>query len=288
MKIALFNDFRLGLVQDDRIYDIGAVLFGDDHSHPCLMSAFIHRYGEYKDIVMERMNEAPVYMLAETRLRQPVARPGKILAAPVNYASHQREMNVRHTARGLGFFLKASSSLIGPGDAIVLPASKPGRRFDHELELAAVIGQRAKNVKAVDAGKYIFGYTCLNDVTLRPDEHHEEERCLRKSFDTFTPVGPWIVTADEIGDPQNLQMTLHVNDERRQHANTGSMICGIAELVEIFSHVTTLEPGDIIATGTPDGVAPIRPGDVVRIEIERIGVLANPVETELQRGREAQ
>ncbi|RUS45731.1 fumarylacetoacetate hydrolase family protein [Cohnella sp. AR92] len=280
MKFALFNDFQLGLVQDSRIYDIGLVLFGAEHPHPCLMKAFIDQYDSYKTNVEELIKEAPSFALSEVRLRQPVSKPGKILAAPVNYYSHQREMNLHNTARGLGFFLKANTSLIGPGDPIVLPAYKAGRRIDHELELAIVIGKKAKNVKAADAGDYLFGYTCLNDVTLRPDEQNEEERCLRKSFDTFTPMGPWIVTADEVGDAQNLEMALHVNDERRQKINTKEMVCGIGELVEIFSHVATLEPGDIIATGTPDGVAPIRRGDRVRIEIERIGVLANPVEAE--------
>lgn len=280
MKIALFNDFQLGILRDHRIHDIGHVLFGAGHSHACLMTAFILQIGNNPETIERLLAEAPSYPLSDVRLRQPVARPGKILAAPVNYVSHQREMNVRHTARGLGFFLKANTSLIGPGDAIVLPKSKAGRRFDHELELAAVIGKKAKNVQAKDAFDYIFGYTCLNDVTLRPDEHHEEERCLRKSFDTFTPMGPWIVTQDEVGDPQNLEMTLHVNGELRQKINTHAMICGIAELVEIFSHVTTLEPGDIIATGTPDGVAPIKRGDTVRMEIENIGSCVNPVEEE--------
>jgi 2-keto-4-pentenoate hydratase/2-oxohepta-3-ene-1,7-dioic acid hydratase in catechol pathway len=173
------------------------------------------------------------------------------------------------TARSLGFFLKAPSSIIGPGDTILLPYRD--RRFDHELELAFIIGRTAKNVKAEQAMDYIFGYTGLIDVTLRPDEHHQEERCLRKSFDTFTPIGPWIVTKEEIPDPNNLDMELRVNGEIRQKANTRDLICNVSELVEIYSRVMTLEPGDIVATGTPEGVGPLKKGDVVELEIQGVG-----------------
>lgn len=276
MKIALFNDFQLGLVQGERIYDISSLIFADQKP-PCAMVAFIRNYDTYKDIIEAEFNKCPSYDLAQVRLRQPVRYPGKIVAAPVNYLSHKKEMNVQHTARGLGFFLKAGTSLIGHGDPIVLPASKRGRRIDHELELAFVIGKQAKQVKAEDAHSYIFGFTGLNDVTLRPDEHNEEERCLRKSFDTFTPLGPWITTIGDIPDFNNIPMALSVNGEVRQAVNTKDMICGIAELVELYSHVMTLEPGDIIATGTPDGVAPIRAGDEVTIDIAYIGKLTNPV-----------
>jgi 2-keto-4-pentenoate hydratase/2-oxohepta-3-ene-1,7-dioic acid hydratase in catechol pathway len=280
VKIALFNEFQLGVVKDDRIHDIGALLFGTEHPHPCPMVEFVRHYNKYREQVEQGLSGTVSYALSEVRLRQPVSRPGKIVAAPVNYLSHKKEMNVHNTARGLGFFLKANTSLIGPGDPIMLPKIKEGRRIDHELELAFVIGKTAKNVKAEDAYSYIFGYTGLNDVTLRPDADNEEERCLRKSFDTFTPMGPWIVTQDEIAEPQNLNMTLTVNGETRQKVNTADMVCGIAELIELFSHVMTLEPGDIIATGTPDGVAPIKQGDVVKIEIEQIGSFLSLVETE--------
>lgn len=280
MKVALFNDFQLGVVKENRIYDVGRLLFGESFSGVCPMLEFIRGYEQYRERLEARLDQAPSYSLDSVRLRQPVSRPGKIVAAPVNYMSHKKEMNVKHTARTLGFFLKASTSLIGPGDSIVLPRIKAGRRFDHELELAFVIGKKAKNVKAEQAADYIFGYTGLIDVTLRPDAEHEEERCLRKSFDTFTPLGPWIVTGDEIGNPDDLDMRLTVNGEVRQQANTKDMVVGIFELVEIYSHVMTLEPGDVIATGTPEGVGPIRAGDVVRIELEGIGAFSNPVRSE--------
>lgn len=279
MNIALFNDFQLGFVKDDRIYEVGGLLFAGQQPI-CPMIEFIRGYDRFKAVVEARYSECNSYALDEVRLRQPVSHPGKIIAAPVNYLSHKKEMNVQHTARGLGFFLKAGTSIIGPGDAIVLPANKRGRRIDHELELAFVIGKRAKNVAAEDAHQYIFGFTGLNDVTLRPDEHNEEERCLRKSFDTFTPMGPWITTVEDIPDFNNIHMKLTVNGEVRQKAIAKDMVCGIAELVEIYSRVMTLEPGDIIATGTPDGVAPLHAGDVVKIDIERVGAFANSVTAE--------
>lgn len=271
MKLALFNDFQLGVIVDDVIYEIGSHLFSRFHQGIgfCPMVQLIAEFDTYRPEIEKKLHEYPAYALADVRLRQPVKKPGKIVAAPVNYVSHQKEMKVEHTARGLGFFLKAPSSIIGPNDTIVLP--DPNRRFDHELELAFVIGKTAKNVKAENACDYIFGYTGLMDVTLRPDETHHEERCLRKSFDTFTPMGPWIVTKEEIADPNNINMVLTVNGEVRQRVNTKEMICSVTELVEIYSRIMTLEPGDVITTGTPDGVGSIHDGDVVSMEIEGIG-----------------
>ncbi|MBU9723195.1 MULTISPECIES: fumarylacetoacetate hydrolase family protein [Bacillaceae] len=275
MKFLLFDDFQLGLLKDDQIYDIGTLLFGDMKPY-CPMVELIQNYEKYKKKIENAYSDAArVIPLSDVRLRQPVSRPGKVVATPVNYLSHKKEMNVQHTARGLGFFLKANSSIIGPSDVIELPYED--RRIDHELEMAFVIGKKAKNVKREDAHDYIFGYTGLNDVSLRPTEDKVEERCLRKSFDTFTPMGPWIVTSDEIGDPQDLEMSLFVNDEKRQKVNTRNMIVSIAEQLEIFSHIMTLEPGDVVATGTPDGVGPLKDGDIVTIYIEKIGTFKNSV-----------
>jgi 2-keto-4-pentenoate hydratase/2-oxohepta-3-ene-1,7-dioic acid hydratase in catechol pathway len=167
--------------------------------------------------------------------------------------------------------------VVGPGGSICLPRGST-RRFDHESELAAIIGKRAKNVMSAQAFDYVFGYTCLMDITMRLEPGRPaEERPTRKSFDTFTPLGPYLVTADEIPDPQNLSNRLWVNDELRQSANTRDMTVGIAELIEIISSVMTLNPGDVIATGTPEGVGQIKPGDTVRIEIEKVGTLTLPV-----------
>ena len=198
--------------------------------------------------------------------------PGKLMAAPVNYFDHQSEMNAMfnnapYTIEKMGLFLKAPSSITNPDATVLLPLKD--RRFDHEAELAFVIGKEAKNVSAKDASDYIFGYFCLLDMTLRG----EEDRSWRKSFDTFTPMGPWIVTKDEVGDPHNLQMDLWVNEELRQSVNLNQIIWNCYTCLEKASEVMTLQPGDVITTGTPAGVSQITKGDVVRMTIERIGEL---------------
>ena len=177
-----------------------------------------------------------------------------------------------HAIEKYGVFLKAPSSIVGPGDTVELPF--PDRRTDHEVELGAVIGKTARNVSAADAMPFVFGYTAVMDITVRGDE----DRSTRKSFDGFTPVGPVLVTADEIPDPHTIGLQLWVNGERRQNGNTKDMIWNIPKLIEYASHVMTLYPGDLISTGTPDGVGPLEAGDEVAIEIERIGRMSVQVE----------
>jgi len=201
----------------------------------------------------------------------PIPRPGKIVGVPVNYIDHQREMNVEHTVTGLGFFLKSPSSVVGPNGAVALPF--PGRRTDQEAELGVVIGRPTANVSRADALDHVFGYTCLVDVTVRG----AEERSTRKSFPGFTPIGPWITTADEVPDPTDLRIRGWVNDELRQDESTSQMIYGVAELIEFISSVVTLDVGDIIATGTPAGVGPVSDGDIIRVEIDAVGELVVPV-----------
>ena len=191
--------------------------------------------------------------------------PTKVLAAPVNYKKHQAEMSAANTIHELGFFLKAPSSIIGPGDTIRLPF--PDRRTDHEVELAVVIGREATRVRAADALDFVFAYTILVDVTVRGGE----DRSTRKSFDTFTPMGPALVTAEEVPDPQDLGMRLWLNGELKQDASTRDMIEGVAGLIQHASSIMTLLPGDVLSTGTPEGVSPLKPGDVVDVEIERVG-----------------
>lgn len=269
MKFTLFNDFQLGIIENDTVYDIGQAIGDSSRKSDCPMVDFIRQFASKTDEWTALLENAPKFPLSEVRLRQPMARPGKIVAAPVNYVSHQQEMKEEFTARNLGFFLKAQTSIIGPEDTVRLPYSD--RRIDHELELAFVIGKTAKNVSREDAMDFVFGYTGLIDVTLRPDEVHIEERCLRKSFDTFTPIGPWIVTKDEIPNPDDINMVLKVNGEVRQKVNTRDLICNVSELIYLYSKIMTLEPGDLIATGTPEGVGPIKQGDTIEMEIEGIG-----------------
>ncbi len=236
--------------------------------------------------VRELAAETPGRALAEVTLLPPVDRPTHVFAAPLNYRTHIDEMLVsRHApvAQGpsessatLGFFLKAAGSICGPVDSIELP-SLDGREFHHEVELGVVIGTPARGISPHQARDHIFGYTCVLDITLRTEGEFQEERAMRKSFETFTPVGPCIVTADEIADAGNLDLRLWVNDELRQEANTRDLIVGIDELIATASNVVTLCPGDIYATGTPDGVGPIRVGDMVRARVEDVGELLMPV-----------
>jgi 2-keto-4-pentenoate hydratase/2-oxohepta-3-ene-1,7-dioic acid hydratase in catechol pathway len=204
-----------------------------------------------------------------SRFAAPLSHPGKIVAAAANYRKHTLEMNPGEANPGgireKGFFLKAPSSIIGPGEAIRLPFAD--RRTDHEAELAVVIGRGGRAIPAERVADHIFGYTCLLDITVRG----KEDRGLRKSFDTFTPMGPWVVTREEIPGAPDLEIVCRVNGTVRQQDRTSAMILPVAELVSWISHVMTLEPGDVIATGTPAGVGPLAPGDRVAVEIERIG-----------------
>jgi 2-keto-4-pentenoate hydratase/2-oxohepta-3-ene-1,7-dioic acid hydratase in catechol pathway len=214
--------------------------------------------------------------LSGLTLLSPVANPGKIIGAPVNYQKHLDEArgdaqlhhhNAVAPIHKAGVFLKASSSLVGPGEGIRL--RKLDRRNDPEVELAVVIGKTATSVPRTNALDYVAGYSIGLDITVRGPE----ERSLRKSPDSYTVLGPWLVTVEEIPDPGVLDLDLAINGEIRQSSNTRYMILGVPELVEFASSFYTLYPGDIILTGTPEGVSPIQPGDVIVASIERVGTM---------------
>ena len=194
--------------------------------------------------------------------------PTKIVAAPVNYVDHAHEMTSTSDINDLGMFLKAPSSVVGAGDVVRLPYSD--RRFDHEGELGVVIGTSTRHVAIESALSHVFGYCCLLDMTMRGGE----DRSTRKSFDSFTPIGPWIVTSDEIREPGSLDLTCTVNGVVRQSANTRDLIWDVPQLISYTSSVMTLHPGDIIATGTPAGVGPVLDGDELAVQISSIGRLA--------------
>ena len=199
-------------------------------------------------------------------------RPSKIICIGRNYVDHAKELGNTVPERPL-FFLKPPSSLIGDGEAIVLPSQS--EQVEHEGEIAVVIGERARNVSAADALKYVAGYAALNDVTARDLQRIDDQWTRAKGFDTFCPLGS-TKPADGI-DPSSLEVICRVNGEVRQHGRASEMAFPIPVLIEYISHVMTLEPGDVIATGTPAGVGPLKPGDVVEVEIPGVGRISNPV-----------
>jgi 2-keto-4-pentenoate hydratase/2-oxohepta-3-ene-1,7-dioic acid hydratase in catechol pathway len=274
MRIVMYNDYRVGVIQGDTVCDITTLVPGWSPEWPQnFMVRFIAQFDAIRPRIEAYLPDAPTLPLARAKLLAPVQYPTKILAAPVNYRAHQQEMGQVYKGQTLntiaeyGVFLKPPSSLVGPGAEVVIPF--PDRRTDHEGELALVIGRTAKNVKREEALQYVFGYMCAMDMTVRGGE----DRTWRKGFDTFTPIGPWIVTADEIPDPDHLDLKLWVNEELRQNSNTSYLIYDVARIIELASTHQTLYPGDIISTGTPEGVGPIRPGDRVRCYVEKVGEL---------------
>jgi len=222
---------------------------------------------------------APVLPLEGLTLLSPVANPGKLIAAPVNYQKHLDEVrgdaNLHHnqtghtlTIQSAGVFLKATSSLVGPGEGVAIRMAD--RRTDHEVELAFVIGKTGSRIPRAEAMQYVAGYAIGLDITIRGTE----DRSFRKSADSYSVLGPWLVTADEIPDPGVLDLDISVNGEQRQKSNTKYLILGVPELIELASSVYTLHPGDVIFTGTPEGVSPIEPGDRIVAHIQSIGTMA--------------
>lgn len=282
MKLAVFNKdddaYRVAVVEGDQLYEVSEAVPGiGDGWPPVFMQRLIAHWKELEPRIRAQRARAQAVPRSAVRLLAPVPCPGHVIAAPVNYRKHEGELGNRavskpgNSANEIGFFLKTPSSVCGPDSPILLPRGSK-RRFDHESELAAVIGRRGRNIPRSQALDYVFGYACLMDITMRLEPGQPaEERPMRKSFDTFTPLGPWLVTADEVPDPQAIDNQLWVNGELRQSANTREMTVDIASLIELISSVMTLNPGDVIATGTPQGVGPIQPGDRVRIAIQHVG-----------------
>ena len=274
MNLVRFGGGRLGVLQEGRIYDATSLTRDDPAAWPPVgMLQLIHRFDTLRPKLEELPTQGPGIALEETRLEAPLVWPNKLLAYPVNYIAHGQEMASPNRADRNGFFLKAPSSLSGPQDPIVLP-DLPSREVHHECELGIIIGKGGRHITPQDAWDHIFGYCCLIDVTVRG----KEERVMRKSYDSFTPIGPAIVTADEVENAAELDMKLWVNDELRQHANTRDLVVDIPGMIVLASSVATLEVGDLIATGTPAGVGRIRAGDRVTIEIEQVGRMSVLVE----------
>lgn len=276
MRLCRFDDNRLGLVGDDGIRDVSAALArlpGARYPFPQHDALIANLDGLRPEI--ERLGRsAKALAVDKVKLLSPVANPGKIIAAPVNYRKHLEEAladkgihhgNLVQEIHKAGMFLKATSSLAGAGEGVKLVHLE--RRNDHEVELAVIIGRKAKNVSANEASQHVAGYCIALDMTIRGPE----ERSLRKSPDSYCVLGPWLVTRDEIADPGSLSLRLEVNGAVRQDAHTSDLILSVAQLIEWGSSFYTLQPGDVLLTGTPQGVGPVRPGDVMTATVERIG-----------------
>lgn len=276
MRLCRFGQNRLGVVRDGRTYDITDMLDAlGAHVYPLprhdLLIARLDKLRPAFEVAANNVAGAPLEALS---LLSPIANPGKLIAAPVNYVKHLEEARADKSIsfdrqveeiQRIGLFLKANSSLVGPSEGVALRFHN--RRNDHELELAAIIGRTADRVAAKDALDHVACYCIGLDMTVRGPE----ERSLRKSVDSYSVLGPVMVTADELGDPSVLDMELTVNGETRQKANTRDLVLSLPELIEYASRFYTLQPGDVIFTGTPEGVAPVQPGDVIRASIAGIG-----------------
>ncbi len=278
MKICRYNDNRLGLVEENEIKDVTSALDALPAVRYPLPTydLLVANLPTLRPAIEAAAKSAKSLPLAGVTLLSPVANPGKVVAAPVNYKKHLDEARtdpqIHHQnqvaeIQRVGLFLKATSSLEGPSKAI--PIRHPDRRTDHEIELAAVIGTKADRVTREQALGHVAGYCIGLDITVRGPE----ERSLRKSIDGYTVLGPYLVTADEVNDPSSLDLKLTVNGEPRQQANTRDLIIGIADLIVFASSFYTLMPGDVILTGTPEGVGPITPGDTIDASISGLGAI---------------
>jgi ureidoglycolate lyase len=279
MKLATFEELgetggaaRAGIVAGDGVIDLAQT------SLPPEMTTLIAQWekvaGDARRIAASTKAH---FKLSEVRLLAPVPHPQKILAIGLNYADHIAESGQPKPERQI-WFSKLPNAVNGPYDPIPLP--KVSAALDYEAEMVAVIGKRCKHVSKEDAASAVFGYACGNDVTVRDWQFHTPQWILGKSFDGHAPFGPWITTSDEVGDPHSLGIRCFVNGEKRQDSNTSNLVFNVFDQIALLSQAMTLEPGDIIFTGTPGGVGMamkppkfLHAGDIVRVEIDKLGAL---------------
>ena len=269
MKLVLFDDYVPGVLKGDRVVDISGVVSDVPHlDGQTWMAGLIERFDQYQGAIESAVDGDDGAPVGQVRLRPPLPEPGRIVCMAGNYREGGSSKGDRDS------FLKSPSAIIGPGDTIVLPDA-PAPHFHHEAELGVVIGKKARNVKAADAKDVIFGFINFIDVSARGlNPNGNNSFWWQKSWDTFAPIGPAIVTADEIADPQNLGIKLWVSGDLRQDLRTDDMARSVYEVVEYVTWITTMKPGDIIATGTNHvGLGPIQDGDQIEMEIEGLGRL---------------
>lgn len=275
----LFEDMEYGLriAEAAALSDMIKLIQGGDETLKVLQD-LVARYPfqESRSCVTQ-----VVFHMDEIELLAPIPRPPKIVCVGLNYASHARETGKSLPSQPV-LFSKYATAVTGPDTYIILPSVST--QVDYEAELAVVIGKKGKNISKEHAFDYVFGYTCFNDVSARDLQYVDGQWMKGKTCDTFAPMGPWLVTKDEIPNPHVLDIKLRLNGELMQHGNTSDLIFGIPTLIAFISSLFTLEPGDVIATGTPSGVGVARdpqvflkPGDVTEVDIEGIGVLRNTV-----------
>lgn len=294
MKICHYDENQAGAVVGDRVYPIGQALAKAGH----LKSGYtmlevvevLAQNGAAMQCARDALRMGSSVPLASVRLLAPILNPPSLWAAAANYQDHQAEMRVQSGSEDRSdlskddlmaeFFLKPTSSIIGPGGTVVLP--RISKDVDFECELCAVIGRTARRVTEDKALDYVFGYTICWDFSQRDPwgRGRQNTRNIRKGFDSFTGLGPWIVTRDEIDDPQNLVIRVEQNGKPAMKAHTGDMICGLRDHIRFLSGVLTLRPGDLITTGTPAGVKKLAGGDRLRGSIEKIGEMEVEVRAE--------
>jgi len=293
MKLCQYDEHEAGAVRADRVFPVGASLVAAGHlRRGYTMQEVIEALAkghEAMDCARAALDGRSI-PLERVKLLAPIENPPSIWAAAANYKAHAAEMLAASGGPDrsrLGkddlmaeFFLKPSSSIIGPGGTIILPTIS--KDVDYEAELCAVIGTRARRVSEAQALEHVFGYTICWDISQRDPwgRGRQNTRNIRKGFDTFTALGPWIVTRDELPEPQDVRIEVELNGRPAMTARTSDMICGLREHIRFLSAVLTLRPGDLITTGTPAGVAKLAPGDKLRGRIERIGEMTLNVESE--------
>ncbi|MDN5874229.1 MAG: fumarylacetoacetate hydrolase family protein [Sinobacteraceae bacterium] len=273
---------QVGVVSGDRVHALQTRISG----FPSGMIEVLDELDKLRPLIMDLVARGKAdYPLADVKLHAPIARPGKILGLGLNYRDHAVEAKMELPSQQL-WFAKMSTAANGPFDPIQLP--RVSDKLDYEAELAVVIGRRCRHVDRADADAVIAGYCVANDVSVRDWQLRTSQFTLGKSFDTHAPFGPWIVTADEVAHPQNLGIRCFVNGEQRQNSRTSAMTFDCQSMVEHLSQAMTLEPGDLLLTGTPAGVGALSnppryliPGDIVRVEIDGIGAIENRVESEM-------
>lgn len=283
MKICRFDEDRLGIVEGDSVFDVSQALAALPPLRWPLPPGdpLVAHLPKLVEAMARCRATATARALGAVRLHSPITSPTKIMAAPANYRLHveldtrdpgvdqgvhrQALAGVERPVDKYGLFLKAASAIAGPADGISTVLTE--RRTDHEVELAVVIGRAGRSIPRQRAMDHVAGYCIGLDMTVRG----AEDRSFRKSPDSYAVLGPWLVTPDEIPDPHALALSLWVNGERRQHSSTAAMTVDIPDLIAAASAMYTLHPGDVIMTGTPEGVGPVHPGDELRVACERIG-----------------